>query len=95
MTAHKPKRGPQATGAVDKDQRSPRTKMDRESPNTDDRRVPDADLRGGGRQAKRQQAEEQRQRDDVRRRGRRPGKGDPAGEQTSMPLLRGRNQDAG
>jgi hypothetical protein len=69
--------------------------MNRELPNTDDRRVPDADLRGIGRQAKRQQAEAREQRDDVLRRGKRPGKGDPAGEQTSMPLLRSRNQDAG
>jgi hypothetical protein len=94
MTAHKPKRGPAATGAVDKDRRSRRTKMDREVPSTDDRSVPDADLRGSGRQARRQQTQAERQRDDVLRRGRRPSKGEPAGEQV-QPMLRGRNQDAG
>jgi hypothetical protein len=95
MTAHKPKRGHRSTGAVDQDARSKRTKLDRELPHTDDPAVPDADVRGRGREAKRQQATEQRQRDDVVRRGRRAGKGEPAGEQTSMPLLRGRRQDAG
>jgi hypothetical protein len=95
MTAHKPKRGPATTDAVDKDRRSRRKRMDREMPNTDDRREPDADLRGIGRQAKRQQAESRRQRDDVLRRAPRPNKGAPPGEKVQPPLLRGRNQDAG
>jgi hypothetical protein len=94
MTAHKPKRGPEATGAVDKDLRTRRTKMDRELPNTDDRRVVDADLRGSGRQAKRQQAEARQQRDDVLRRGSRPGKGAPPGDKVQPPALRGRNREA-
>jgi hypothetical protein len=95
MTAHKPKRDFPSTGAVDQDMRSRRKIMDRELPNTDDRAVADADLRGLGRQAKRQQEEAQQQRDHVLKRARRPGKGEPAGDQTSQQLLRGRRREAG
>lgn len=47
------------TGAVDKDRRNKRNKMDREVKNTDDPSVPDSDLRGLGRQAIAQQQREQ------------------------------------
>jgi len=53
MSAHR-----KGTGAVDKDRRSKRTKMDREVKHTDDRSAPDSDLRGLGRQAIAQQERE-------------------------------------
>jgi hypothetical protein len=64
MTAHHKKQpGERATGAVDRNRRSRKTKMNREMRNTDEPGISDSDLRGKGRQAVEQQEREPQTRD--------------------------------
>lgn len=60
---HKERPNERATGPVDKDRVSRKTKMNREMRNTDEATVNDRDLRGRGREATEQQEREPNTRD--------------------------------
>lgn len=60
---HKERPRDRATGPVDRDRTSPKTKMNREMRNTDEPEINDSDLRGKGREAVEQQKQEPAPRD--------------------------------